>query len=152
MEKTLRKTQRVTRFHNPLPENVLAHFRGGLLERPPPEGLPVVEGQPPASPGPRPLPAPGRSVSASEDGPCPMIGWIGCQRRFARVRSCERARQKMKWQVLQRAMDRTSCSQMLDVRMTDFRVGWRDYVCVLVGSWTCNVLSTNLAAAPTNSE
>ena len=32
---------------------------GGLLERPPPLVLPVVEGQPPALPGPWPLPAPG---------------------------------------------------------------------------------------------
>ena len=37
--------------------------RGGLLERPPPLGLPVVEGHPPALPGPRPFPAPGRRAS-----------------------------------------------------------------------------------------
>jgi hypothetical protein len=38
----------------------LFHFRGGLLDRPPPHGLPVVDGHPPALPGPCPRPAPGR--------------------------------------------------------------------------------------------
>jgi hypothetical protein len=40
---------------------MIDYLRGGLFERPPPLTFPVVDGHPPAFPGPIPFPAPGRA-------------------------------------------------------------------------------------------
>ena len=57
----------------PPPKSGPVHL-GALLDRPPPDWLPVVDGHPPLLPGPMPFPAPGRPDELDEELllPCPF--------------------------------------------------------------------------------